>query len=147
MILRIVLIITIVFLVIWAIQKVLLGFIRTKLLSRVEKRFIGQRIIISDLGASFFGQESKGLKQIRGNGALILTEMELWFGLAMPERELVIPTANIKSVRLTRRHLGKTVFRPLLCVDISSRSGEDTIAWHVKNPKKWQAEIERIVSA
>ena len=146
MILRIVLIIAIVFLLIMVIKKVMLGFVRAKLLSRVEKHFIGQRIIVSDFGANFFGKKSQGLKQIRGNGVLVLTEMELWFGLAMPERELVIPTANIKSVKLTRGHLGKTIFRPLLCIDISSRSGDDTIAWYVKNPKKWKAEIEQIIN-
>lgn len=145
MILRMVLIIAIVFLLIMVIKKVLLGFVRAKLLSRVEKRFIGQRIIVSDFSANFFGKKSQGLKQIRGNGYLVLTEMELWFGLVMPERELVIPTANIKSVKLTRSHLGKTIFRPLLCIDISSRSGDDTIAWYVKNPKKWKAEIEQII--
>jgi len=111
----------------------------------MEKRFVGQRIILTALNANFFGQQSKGGMRVRGNGILVLTEIELWFSLAAPERELSIPVSQISKVKLKRSHLGKTVFRPLLYVEFSSSTGDDSIAWAVQNPGKWKDAIERIL--
>lgn len=143
MILRVVIFITLGLLIFLAIQKILFSLMRKKLLERLEKRFVADKIIQLALNANFFGQKSKGLKQIRGKGVLVLTKDELWFSLAVPEREISIPLKHIKSVGLTRSHLGKRVFRPLLYVEYFSQVGEDSIAWYVNNPEKWIAAIEK----
>ena len=141
---RIILIIALGVFLFSTIRKFLFGSVEKKLYERVEKRFVGQRIIVMALKANFFGQKSKGGRQVRGNGALVLTETELWFSLAAPEREISIPLSQIKSVILKRSHLGKTVFRPLLYIEYSSGVDDDSIAWHVNQPEEWKAAIEEI---
>ncbi len=132
---------------IWVARTLVLFSAKRKLIGRVEKRFMGQKIVLQALNANFFGLKSKGIKQIRGNGALVLTEIEIWFCLAMPEREISIPIRHIQSVELTKSHLGKTVFRPLLCLEFHSRMGADSIAWHVDNAGKWKTGIEGIMAS
>jgi len=124
--------------------KFLFSLIGRKLLTRVEKRFTGQRIILQALSANFFGQKSKGVKQIRGKGVLVLTKDELWFSLALPAREISISVKDIKSVKLIKSHLSKTVFRPLLCVEFLFQGIEDSIAWLVNDPEEWKTDIEKV---
>ena len=121
---------------------VIVGRIKKGLAMKLEKRFAGQNIILHQMGAKFFGQKSKGLIQMRGNGALVLNKDELWFLMAVPERQVSIPLKNIKKVTLPVSHLGKTVFRPLLCVEFSSDGLDDSIAWAVPDPEKWKEAIE-----
>jgi len=145
MIIRFIIIAVIFILIFSAIRKFIFGSIKRRLYARMEKRFVGQRIILTALNANFFGQQSKGGMQVRGNGALVLTEIELWFCLAAPEREISIPVSQISKVELKRSHLGKTVFRPLLYVEFSSATGSDSIAWAVQNPGKWKDAIEEVL--
>jgi len=145
MIVRIVLIIILVLLILTAIRKITFAWIKKKMMAKIETRFAGRRIIMMALNANFFGQKSKGAGQIRGNGALVLTEDELWFNLAAPDREITIPVNQIKSVKLKRSFLGKTVFRQLLFIEFSYRGQEESIAWSVNNPEKWRVAIEHII--
>jgi len=118
--------------------------VRRKLSIRVSERFAKEDILLQSLDANFFGFKSKGKKQIRGNGALVLTREELWFSRVLPQMEISIPIRNIRTVKLVRSHLGKTVFRPLLLVEFFHRGREDAIAWLVKNPEEWQKKIEEL---
>jgi len=142
MIFRIVLLVLLILVVTTAIQKFVLGYYRKRLLSVVENKFAGRKIILMALDANFFGQKTKGGKQIRGNGALVLTEDELWFCLAVPQRELSIPLNQITAVELKKSHLSKTVFRPLLSVSFNYQGRPEQIAWHVNDPEKWRGVIE-----
>ena len=116
--------------------------LRKRLSAEVERRFGGQMVLLQALNANFFGQQSKGVRQIRGNGALVLTEDELWFLLGIPSREISIPLRDITSVSLVKSHLGKTKFRPLLRVEYLSEGIADSVAWAVNDPEKWKATIE-----
>lgn len=122
--------------------KILFARIRGKLREVVDTRFRGQEILLQTLGANFFGRKSKGVRQIRGNGALVLTKDELWFLRACPVKEFIIPVKDINSISLTRSHLGKAVGRNLLLVEYSSPEGDDAIAWAVREPEKWKEAIE-----
>jgi hypothetical protein len=102
----------------------------------------GQDIILQTGNASSFGQASKGAKQIRGNGALILTREAIRFLMAVPRNEIEIPLSRVTSVSLPKSHLGKTVFKPLLRVEFESLEGRDSIAWAVREPSKWKDTIE-----
>src|SRR5690606_5453294 len=51
-----------------------------------------------DRAASFFGQESLGVAQMRGNGTLILTDADLIFEMWVPKREFRIPLRSIQSL-------------------------------------------------
>lgn len=108
----------------------------------VEQRTAGQDVIMQTGNANSFGQSSKGIKQIRGNGALILTRQEIQFLMAVPRSKITIPLSQVTSVSLLRSHLGKTVFKPLLWVEYQSLEGPDSIAWAVQHPEQWKSAIE-----
>lgn len=116
--------------------------LKNSLLTDVEKKLAGRNPLRQTLAANFFGQRSKGPAQIRGNGALVLTESELFFFLAAPRREFSIPLNLITSVTLPKSHLGKTVFQPLLCVEYHAQMGVESIAWALKDPEGWKTDVE-----
>ena len=65
--------------------------IRNKLNGYIKERFDKNEIIGATTRANFFGEKSKGGKQIRGNGAIVLTKSKLFFRRAMPFKEYIIP--------------------------------------------------------
>jgi hypothetical protein len=96
--------------------------------------------------ANFFGTESRGVMQIRGNGILLLTDTDLVFGMFRPSREFLIPLANIVKIELVDSHLTKTVFQPLLKVYFTNDEGDaDSVAWWVANPTEWKNLLEKCI--
>ena len=88
--------------------------------------------------ANFFGQESAGLKQIRGNGTLVLTDKALYFALWKPNREYTIPLNEIIGIEKTKWHLKKTKGIMMLKVVFNNAKGEqDSIAWIVDKLDEW----------
>ncbi len=84
--------------------------------------------------ASFLGVKSRGFRQIRGNGELVITRDGIRFTRLLPRAELSIPREAIISVGRTRSFLGKTVFRPLAKVVFYNHQGQtDEVAWFVKD--------------
>jgi hypothetical protein len=126
------------------VQRIIFAVIRRVLRDEVQRRTRGREVLLQTFTANFFGRESLGPAQIRGNGALILTRTELIFILAFPRRETVIPIETITSITQPRSHLGKTAFRPLLRVQYAGPQGADTIAWAVGNPDHWQETIASV---
>lgn len=128
---------------------VFLFFLKWFLGRRVKgilERFKGRRVLKSSPGANFFGQESLGKKQVRGNGVLILTEEELYFQMWMPKREFHIPVSSIVGVETTESHLKKTKLQPLLKVIFRDRKNElDSSAWLVRDPSGWEDALLRFV--
>ncbi|MHA2399680.1 MAG: hypothetical protein ACXADU_12430 [Promethearchaeota archaeon] len=59
----------------------LLKKIFKKRINEIHEKFRGQTILLSDDMANFFGQESLGVWKIRGNGVLLLTKEDLFFGM------------------------------------------------------------------
>jgi hypothetical protein len=89
---------------------------------------------------NYFGQESKGLGQVRGNGSLILTDSELYFEMWAPKRVLRIPKHMIKLVENPppKWHLKKSKGRPLLKIHFTNEQGiEDSAAWIVPELEDW----------
>jgi hypothetical protein len=112
----------------------------------IEEQFTGKNVLLTSRGANFFGQESKGVNQIRGNGVLILTDKELYFGMWTPKKELNIPVVAIKDVENPKSFLGKSVFRKLLKVTFENEIGEiDKVAWYVKALETWTRTLEEII--
>lgn len=87
--------------------------------------------------ANYFGRTSRGYGQVRGNGALVLTDSELWFSRLMPRFDLSIPLGDITDVALVRSHLRKRMLFPLLRVSFRTGGIEDSIAWWVPHPNRW----------
>jgi hypothetical protein len=97
-----------------------------------EQKYPGARHVES--GALFFGQESRGVTQMRGNGTLILTDDELLFKQWVVSKEFRIPLRSIQSIETPRSFLGKTQGVQLLKVNYLTESGApDAIAWRVSD--------------
>lgn len=111
----------------------------------VQQRFAGKKILLSDKLANFFGQESAGVSQIRGNGILILAEDELFFLMLLPKREVSVPLGSITGIETPSSFLAKSVGRALLQVNFTSEVGEtDSIAWYTSKLEDFQRELTRV---
>ena len=129
---------------------VIMGFIYSRIGKRLQKlianRFDKEEMLGATTRANFFGIKSKGGAQIRGNGALVLTKKGLYFFRAAPQKEYKIPMRSIQSVSMPKFFNGKTAFVPLLCIRYNTHYGEDSIAWALKDAKKWKDTIENMIS-
>jgi len=111
-------------------------------------RFEGKNVLLLSEGANFFGQESLRYKQIRGNGVLVLTSEELFFGMWLPKREYLIPLENIHSFDTPKSFLGKSRFQPLLKVTFTNDKGQtDSCAWLVRDVHLWVERIQEYVDS
>ena len=96
--------------------------------------------------AHFYGLESLGHFQIRGNGVLVLTSEQLYFLSALPRRELIIPIESITAIKNPRSHLGKSNVVKLLRVEFTAKSGgKDAVAWMVgRDVEAWTEAVESV---
>ena len=93
--------------------------------------------------ASFFGQESKGVGQVRGNGTLVITDDLLVFEMWLPRRELVIPRKNIVRIETPISFLGKTRGTQLLKVIFQDSAGaQDSAAWQAHDLSALKSMLE-----
>lgn len=126
--------------------KILLSSIFRKLQGEIRERFSEADIVRQSIGANFFGEQSKGGNQVRGNGALVLTKDQLFFLRAVPRKEYIIPISKIINITLPKSFNGKSIFRPLLCVHYDTGGNPDALAWAVKDPGEWKKTIESMIS-
>jgi hypothetical protein len=112
----------------------------------IIEKFNKDDIIKISTDANFFGQESKGLRQIRGNGVLILTSYELYYEMWVPKNRICrFPLKNIIEIETTKWHLKKSKNRLLLKVIFTNDKGErDSGAWLVRNLDDWIHTIENL---
>lgn len=103
---------------------------------------LGDSAVLVDESANFFGIESRGKAQMRGNGHLAASADEIVFVMWLPRRELTIPRERVTAVERTRSHLGKSVGRELLRVRFANDAGEpDSVAWLVRDLGAWEAAL------
>ncbi len=128
-----------------------IGFIfksvRRKLEKYIQNKFDKNEIIGATTRANFFGVKSKGGKQMRGNGAIVLTKDQLVFIRAIPFKEYTIPIKSIQQVSMPNSFNGKSVFSKLLCVHFICEGIADSIAWAVRNPEKWKKSIDALMQS
>ncbi|MBK5113076.1 MAG: hypothetical protein KGD59_07930 [Candidatus Heimdallarchaeota archaeon] len=112
----------------------------------ILEKFEEKNIIRYSNGANFFGQESLKLKQVRGNGVLVLTPKELYFEMWLPKRVYQIPIDSIIDIEVTKWHLRKTKSRDLLKVIFTNPTGEtDSSAWIVRELDLWINDIRNLM--
>ncbi|MCG8431220.1 MAG: hypothetical protein MJA29_08600 [Candidatus Omnitrophica bacterium] len=117
---------------------------RTK---EVLDKFRGKKVYGVTSDANYFGRESEGRMQMRGNGVLVFTPEELYFEMWLPQEELRIPLSSITGVETPMRHLGKSKGRRLLKVHFRNEKGEkDSAAWIVNRLEKWKKALTDISS-
>jgi len=132
---------------------VLLGGIRllTRHLARnaiaeVRRKFDAASFKLVCPNANFLGIQSSGLKQLRGNGTLVLLSDKIYFLMWVPRRECEIPLGSITRVEIAKSHLGKSFFRPLVKVHFTNSNGDsDSAAWLTDDAEKWRAQIESCI--
>jgi hypothetical protein len=129
------------------VPRLLVGWLRSAMSARIAKRFSSTEIVLSELAANAFGVESQGRAQVRGNGALVLTESALVFLQAVPDEELRIPLDAILETSLVRSHLGKTVGKNLVHVRFIDEGKTDSVAWWAPDPAAWVAKIDQLRGA
>jgi len=104
-------------------------------------------ILLRETGANFFGLQSRGGRQVRGNGGLVLTHDQLRFFQLVPRREIAIPLERIEETSLVRSHCGKSVLWTLLRVTYrtgpAATKSVDSAAWYVRNPAEWKQAIDQ----
>ena len=140
--------VTIGLIVLFCLLRLILSTVRSNLQDQIRDRFPPEDILAATIRANFFGQQSKGGRQIRGNGALVLTRDTVYFLRAVPRKEYTIGMDAITAVSLPRSFNGKSIlFYPLLCIHYTTCGGSDAMAFAVKKPDAWKAAIEKLVSA
>ena len=113
--------------------------------AEIMNKFDQSDVVLGPTSANSFGQESLGVKQIRGNGLLILTDYELFFGMYIPKKEWHIPLKMISKIDIVRSHLHKTKSHNLLKVVFTNENGKlDSIAWLVKDLESWIMVLKNI---
>lgn len=118
--------------------------LRARGAAAIAERYPAADVLLSDTFAQSYGQQSRGVTQARGNGALALTKDELYFMLYVPQRELRIPLSTITAVTHPRSHLGKTGGVKLLHVAFTTSAGPDAIAFRLVDLDGWTARIESL---
>lgn len=115
---------------------------RRAIAADVASRLAGEGIVLADESANFFGVESRGGAQLRGNGHLAASPERVLFVMWLPRRELTIRRDRITSVERTKSHLGKSVGRELLRVRFTNDAGEaDSAAWLVRDLAAWETAL------
>lgn len=110
--------------------------------NQIAARFPAAELLRAETLAQSYGQQSRGVAQLAGSGALALTNGELYFLLYVPERELHIPLGSVKAVSIVRSHLGKWGGAKLLHVLFTREGSDDAIAWRLTDPDGWKAQID-----
>ncbi len=113
--------------------------------ARLEQALGGSTVLVEDSMANFFGLQSRGVVQGRGNGALVLTSDALGFMLMLGKQPLLIRRSTIQKIDTVRSHLGKTIGRSLLAVHFTNDAGEaDLAVWYVRDLRRWLDALGRI---
>lgn len=108
----------------------------------IAREFAGVEIERQSGMANYFGLESRGGKQVRGNGALVVTADRIWFQRIGAGEPIVIPRRDVKSTEVVKSHAGKAVGRPLLKVTFDDEHGStDAVAWYVPGAEDWAAAL------
>ena len=118
--------------------------LRKDAIAAVRRNTEGEEVYMVE-DCNFFGQQSSGYKQVRGNGVLALTDRGIYFGMLIPGKELFVPLDSIKGTSQPRSFLGKTKMRDLLRVDFVNAEGRDDAgAWLVPSLQWWSEAVEAL---
>ena len=91
--------------------------------------------------ANCFGVASRGMRQVRGNGCLALSDRELLFVQWVPRQTVRVPLTAVREVATPRSHLGKTKGSSLLQVHWGAGAEADSVAFQVRDLPKWVGEL------
>ena len=95
-------------------------------------------------------RQSLGHFQVKGNGALVLTDEVLWFtpvarcaGCCCHLEDIEVLVSDIKEAKITNGTPQRMYGRPcFLCVD----AGSDVLYFYSSNPEAWKAAIDKTLA-
>ncbi len=134
--------------VILGILIVMFAVVRRDITKRAESillKFQNKNILAVSSSVNYFGRESLGMKQVRGNGILVLTNNELYYQMLLPRKELSIPVDHIIGIEDPVSFLGKSRSKPLLKVYFNTEKGTDSAAWLLENVNQWKSLLEELI--
>ncbi|WP_281557515.1 hypothetical protein [Thalassomonas sp. RHCl1] len=112
---------------------------------RVERKIVGQKVIMPTEHIMFRAIESSGYSQASGMGYIALTEDLLYFELILLDLAITVPTARLQGVEFVRRLKGVSPVRKMLRIMFINENGEDdSIAVNVKDMEHWKNAISDI---
>jgi len=117
---------------------VLVGLVRFRSVRARHRRRVAAVHPEHSEPASLVGIASEGRTQTRGVGTLALGETHLAFVQLVPERDVLIPRADITSTRSTRHFLGKTAAQDLLLVTWDTHGMSDAMALATQDVDAWR---------
>ena len=116
-------------------------------INEIHEKYKDKHVLIADDMSNFFGLESTGVWKVRGNGVLLLTEEELFFGMWKPKKDLLIPVKSIIEIINPKSHMHRSVFRPLLKITFKNVNGKtDSGAWLVRKLDEWNEVLRQLLS-
>ena len=102
----------------------------------------GEPVLLEARRANFAGLASRGARQVRGTGALVLTPTRLAFVQWAPDGELLIDRDRITGADLGHRHAGRATGSRMIRVRFTGPDGrEDGAAWQVADAGAWLAAL------
>jgi len=117
-----------------------------KRINEIHEKYKDKTVLLVDDISNFFGLKSSGVGKVRGNGVLLLTEQELFFGMWKPKKELLIPIKSVLEITNPKSHMHRSVLRPLLKVIFRNENGEtDSGAWYVRDLDKWNEILNNLI--
>jgi hypothetical protein len=117
-----------------------------KRINEIHEKYKDKNVLLADDISNFFGLESLGVWKVRGNGVLLLTEEELFFGMWKPKKELLIPIKSITKISNPKSYMKRSIFKPLLKIIFKNKNGEtDSAAWYVRHLNKWNEALNELI--
>ena len=102
-----------------------------------------EKTIAYTSAANFIGIESVGVRQVRGNGFLLLTDTNLVFERLAPKLRVKIPVRKIQRVDLVQSFLGKRNVKAILrVVYLNDEAQLDSMGILVRETERWQRLIK-----
>ncbi|PZD97232.1 hypothetical protein DNH61_03595 [Paenibacillus sambharensis] len=102
----------------------------------LKKNYKQEEKLLVDYLSNFYGVSSKGMRQIRGNGILLLSRNNLIFEMYIPRKKYTISLDTISEISKVNGHLGKVGFN-LLKVKFKSENYCEEAAWAVNDVDEW----------
>ena len=126
----------------------LLKRLQTGAMEEVLREYPSHAHVIISPMANMFGLNSKGVKQIRGNGVLVLTSSLLYFRMLIPAKKLLISVSSITGVETPESFAGKTKGVKLLKIDFRKADGKtESAAWLVDRLEEWVSELNKLIGS
>jgi hypothetical protein len=109
------------------------------------REVVGEEKVYHVEDCNFFGRQSSGYRQWRGNGVIALTDRGVHFRMFLPRKEVFVALDSVAAISQPRTFLGKSKARELLRVDFVDEAGEeDACAWLVRSLQWWIESLEAL---